>query len=214
VLPFADHLHSGLFDLSSILSGSGPWLLGVVAALIFIESGLLFPFLPGDTLLFTAALLAPAAGIPLPALITVAALAAIAGDQVGYAIGRKYGRRIFTPHARILKTRYLDRADAFLMRYGPFSIVLARFVPFVRTFVPALVGASHLRYRTFVVWNVLGGVGWTALICSAGVLLGHIPFIAANLDLIAVGIAVVSLIPIALTLLRERRNERAASRRR
>jgi membrane-associated protein len=203
------HQAGGLLDISPLLSGAGPWLLAIVAVIVFIETGLLFPFLPGDTLLFTAALVAPAAGVPLWLLIVVAAVTAIVGDQVGYLLGKRLGRRLFKPDARILKTRYLDQADAFFERYGPFSLVLARFVPFVRTYVPPLVGTSRLRYRTFVVWNAIGGIGWAIVIAVAGMLLGHIAFVAKNLDIIAVLIAVLSLIPVAITLLRERRINRA-----
>jgi membrane-associated protein len=203
------HQAGGLFDIRPLLSGAGPWLLVIVAVIVFIETALLFPFLPGDTLLFTAALVAPAAGVPVWLLIVVAAATAIVGDQVGYLIGKRLGRRLFRPDARILKTRYLDRADAFFERYGPFSLVLARFVPFVRTFVPPLVGTSHLRYRTFLAWNAVGGIAWAIIIAVAGTLLGHIAFVANNLDVIFVVIAVLSLIPVAITLLRERRVDRA-----
>lgn len=199
----------GLFDISPWLSGAGPWLLVIVAAIVFIETGLLFPFLPGDTLLFTAALVAPAAGVPVWLLVVVAAGSAIVGDQVGYMLGRRLGKRLFKPDARILKTRHLDRADDFFQRYGPFSLVLARFVPLVRTFVPPLVGASHVRYRTFVMWNSIGGIGWAVIIAGAGALLGHVAFVSKNLDLIAVLIAVLSLVPIGITLLRERGANRA-----
>jgi membrane-associated protein len=199
----------GLFDISPLLSGAGPWILVIVAAVVLIETGLLFPFLPGDTLLFTAALVAPAAGVPVWLLIVVAAVTAIVGDQVGYLLGRRFGRRLFRPDARILKTSYLDRADAFFERYGPFSLVLARFVPFVRTFVPPLVGTSRLRYRTFLLWNAIGGIGWAIIIAVAGTLLGRISFVANNLDLVAVLIAVLSLIPVAVTLVRDRRARRS-----
>jgi membrane-associated protein len=199
----------GLFDISPLLSGAGPWILVIVGAVVLIETGLLFPFLPGDTLLFTAALVAPAAGVPVWLLIVVAAVTAIVGDQVGYRLGRRFGRRLFRPDARILKTSYLDRADAFFERYGPFSLVLARFVPFVRTFVPPLVGTSRLRYRTFLLWNAIGGIGWAIIIVVAGMLLGRISFVANNLDLVAVLIAVLSLIPVAVTLVRDRRARRS-----
>jgi membrane-associated protein len=205
------HPTSSLFDITPLLSGAGPWLLVIVAVIVFIESGLLFPFLPGDTLLFTAALVAPATGVPVWLMVVVAAASAIAGDQVGYLFGRRFGKRLFKPDARILKTRHLDRADDFFQRYGPFSLVLARFVPLVRTFVPPLVGASHLRYRTFLIWNATGGIGWAIVVAVAGTLLGHIPFVKNNLDLIAVAIAVLSLIPVAITLIQERRNNRVSA---
>ena len=141
-------------------------------------------------------------------LVIVAAGSATVGDQVGYMLGRN-GKRLVKPDARILKTRHLGRADDYLQCYGPFSLVLARFVPLVRTFVPPLVGASHVRYRTFVVWNSVGGIGWAVIIARAGALLGHVAFVSKNLDLIAVLIAVLSLVPVGITPLRERRANRA-----
>ncbi|MFD1340353.1 VTT domain-containing protein [Microbacterium lemovicicum] len=176
--------------------------------IIFIETGLLFPFLPGDSLIFTAALLSGALGLPLPLLITGVAVAAIVGDSVGYAIGRRFGKRLFTPGARVFKARYLERADAFFAMYGAQSLVLARFVPVIRTFVPPVVGMSSMPYRRFLLWNAVGGAAWSLLLSAAGFYLGRIPAIADNVDIIAVGIVVVSLIPIAITVIRERRADK------
>ncbi|WP_243063988.1 DedA family protein [Humibacter sp. RRB41] len=192
------------------LESVGPWLLVIVAAFVLIETGLLFPFLPGDTLLFAAAIMAGSAGIPIPVLIAVAAVAGIAGDQIGYAIGRRFGRGLFKDDARILKTKYLLRTDAFFSKYGPFAIVLARFAPIVRTFVPPLAGASTMRYRVFLVWNVVGGIAWSTVICLAGLLLGKIPFVGSNLDVISVAILLLSLAPFGVSYLRGRRRSRRA----
>jgi membrane-associated protein len=180
----------------------------VIALIIFVETGLLFPFLPGDSLLFAAGLLSPQLGLSLPVLILVAACAAVAGDQMGYFIGRRYGRRLFKPDARVFKTAYLDKADAFFVKHGPAALVLARFVPIVRTFVPPIVGMSQLPYRKFVIWNVLGGAGWVVVGVLAGFWLGRIPFIADNVELIAVAIVVVSIIPIVIETVRSRRRPR------
>ncbi|MBB2975225.1 membrane-associated protein [Microbacterium endophyticum] len=198
----------GLLDPTALLEGSGPWVLPVIMGIIFIETGLLFPFLPGDSLIFTAALLAGSLGLPLPLLIAGVAVAAIVGDSVAYAIGRRFGRRLFTPDARILKTRYLDRADAFFAKYGAHSLVLARFVPVVRTFVPPVVGMSSMPYRRFLLWNAIGGIAWALLLAVAGFFLGKIPVVADNVDLIAVGIVVISVIPIAIAVFRERRADK------
>jgi membrane-associated protein len=202
------NLSGGLLDPSALLNGAGPYVLVVIAAFVFIESGLLFPFLPGDSLLFTAALLSVPLALPIPLLVLVAAVAAVAGDQVGYLLGHRYGRRIFKPDARVFKTRYLERSDDFFTKYGSKALVLARFVPIVRTFVPAVVGMSHLPYRRFVLWNVVGGVSWVLVCTFAGMWLGKIPFVANNVDLIAVAIVVVSVLPIAISLLRNRRSSR------
>jgi membrane-associated protein len=197
----------GILDPSALLTGTGPWVLVLIVVFIFIETGLLFPFLPGDSLLFTAGLLSVRLGLPIPVLIVVAAAAAFAGDQVGYLIGKRFGRRLFSPRARVFKTRYLDRADAFFLRYGARALVLARFVPIVRTYVPPVVGMSHLPYRKFLLWNAIGGVAWAVIAVLAGFWLGRIPFVANNVDLIAVAIVVVSLIPIAIEMLRARRRK-------
>lgn len=200
---------SGLLDPTALLQGAGPWVLIVVAVIVFIETGLLFPFLPGDSLLFTAGLLSVRLGVPLVWLIAVVAAAAIAGDQVGYMIGRRLGRRLFKPDARIFKLRYQDQADEFLGRHGAKALVLARFVPVVRTFVPPIVGTSQMPYRRFLVWNAVGGLGWAVVLTLAGFWLGRIPFIANNVELIAIVIVAVSVVPIAIDVLRRRRAARA-----
>jgi len=198
----------GLLDPTALLQGSGPWVLLVIMGIIFIETGLLFPFLPGDSLIFTAALLSTSLGLPLPVLVIAVAVAAILGDSVGYAIGKRFGRRLFKPDARILKTRHLERADAFFAKYGAHSLVLARFVPVVRTFVPPVIGMSTMPYRRFLLWNAIGGVLWALLLSLAGYFLGQIPFVANNVELIAVVIVVLSVVPIAVAVIRERRADR------
>lgn len=209
--PLAAHSFSigDIFNPTVLLQGAGPWVLLVIALIIFIETGLLFPFLPGDSLIFTAALLSTQLGIPLWLLMLVIGAAAILGDQVGYMIGRRLGKRLFKPDARIFKTRYREQADAFFEKYGAQSLVLARFVPIMRTFVPPVVGASSLPYRKFVVWNVLGGLLWTVSLSLAGFWLGRIEFIAKNVELIAIIIVVVSVIPIAIELIKRRRQRSA-----
>jgi membrane-associated protein len=194
-----------VLDPSALLTAAGPWVLVVLAAMVFIETGLLFPFLPGDSLLFTAGLLSLRLGLPVPLLVGVAAVAAILGDQTGYLIGRRLGGRLFRPGARIFKPQYRDRADEFFDRYGARALVLARFVPIVRTFLPPVVGASSLPYRKFVLWNAIGGVAWTLILVLAGFWLGRIPVIANNVDLIAVLIVAVSVLPIVVSLVRRRR---------
>jgi membrane-associated protein len=146
-------------------------------------------------------------------LIVVAALAAIGGDIVGYAIGARLGRRLFKPDAKLFKTRYRDEADAFLHRYGAFALVLARFVPIVRTFLPPVVGTSSIPYRTFLLWNILGGSAWAVVLCIAGFSLGRIPLVANNIEVIAVLLAIVSVLPIAIVALARRRKKPPARHR-
>jgi membrane-associated protein len=193
-----------IFNASDLLTSAGPLALVVVIVFVFIETGLLFPFLPGDSLVFTCALLSTSLGLPLPWLIVAAAGAAIAGDQVGYLIGRRLGPRLFKPKAKIFKSKYRDQANAFFDRYGAGALVLARFVPLLRTFVPPIAGSSTLHYRRFLIWNVSGGIAWAVLLCIAGFWLGRIPFVADNIELIAVVIVIVSVLPIGIGLLRRR----------
>lgn len=200
------------FDLSGFLQGLGPWALVVMAVFLIIETGLLFPFLPGDSLIFTVALLAPALNVPIWLVILIAAAAAITGDQIGFEIGRRRGRRLFRPDARVFKTRYLEEADRFFARWGRGAIVLARFVPIVRTFIAPAIGASTLRHRTFTTWNALGGILWATLLGLAGYFLGRIPVVANNVELIGVGIVVISVVPIVIAALVRRSRTASESR--
>ncbi|MBG6218889.1 membrane-associated protein [Arthrobacter sp. CAN_A6] len=202
---------SDLADPAALLQGAGGWVLLAVAAIVFIESGVLFPFLPGDSLIFTAGLLHAQLGVQLAVLVTVIVSAAILGDQVGYWLGRRFGRRLFKDDARVLNTRYLTHAEQFFARYGGRSLVLARFVPFARTFVPLAAGTAHYRYPAFLMWNVLGGVLWGAGLTVAGSLLGGVPFIADHVDLIALVIVVVSVVPTLIEIFRQVRKNRAGS---
>jgi membrane-associated protein len=193
-----------ILDPAAILTGAGPWVIAAIMVIIIVETGLLFPFLPGDSLVFTAALLALPLGIALPTLVLIVAVAAIVGDGIGYFIGRRFGRRLFKPNARILKTRYLDATDGFLAKYGGRALILARFVPIVRTYVPPVVGMSTMHYRTFLMWNAIGGVAWALSLTLAGFWLGQIPFVANNVDVISIIIVVISVAPIGFDLLRRR----------
>lgn len=198
-----------LADPGALLQGLGGWALAAVAVMVFVESGVLFPFLPGDSLIFTAGLLHTQLGLNLMVLIAVIVIAAVLGDQVGYWLGRRFGRRLFTDNARVLKTRNLISAENFFTRYGGRSLVLARFVPFARTFVPLAAGTASYRYRSFMLWNALGAVLWAIGLTIAGSLLGGIPFIAAHVDVIALVIVAISVVPAAAGVFRHVRRNRA-----
>jgi membrane-associated protein len=182
-----------------------------VLAIVFIESGLLAGFfLPGDSLLFTAGLLSAAGTLPdLWVLLLTIPLAAIVGDQVGYMIGRKAGPAIFRrPDSRFFRQEHVDRSYEYFQRYGARTVVIARFVPIVRTFTPVMAGVARMRYRTFLIFNVIGGVAWGAGLTAAGYLLGQVAFVRANLEPIILSIVAASLLPIAVELLRARREAR------
>lgn len=186
-------------------------LIGVLA-IVFVESGLLVGFfLPGDSLLFTAGLLS-ADGVlpPIWVLLILVPIAAIAGDQVGYAIGRKTGPAVFNrPESRFFHQENVDRAQAFFDKHGPRTVILARFVPIVRTFVPVIAGVSRMPYRTFVTYNVIGGILWGVGITLLGYWLGQFAFVRDNIEPIILLIVAISFVPVALELQRVRRSTRA-----
>jgi membrane-associated protein len=182
-------------------------MLGVLAV-VFVESGLLIGFmLPGDSLLFTAGLLSANGTLPdLWVLLVTIPLAAIAGDQVGYAIGRKAGPAVFKrPDSRFFREEYVERSREFFDRYGARTIVIARFVPIVRTLAPVMAGVSRMDYRTFFFFNVIGGIGWGVSVTTLGYFLGQVEFVHDNLEPIILGIVALSVLPIAIELLRARR---------
>lgn len=198
-------------DPQKLISTFG--LLGVLA-IVFAESGLLIGFfLPGDSLLFTAGLLVADGRYltyPLWLVCLLITAAAIVGDQVGYLFGRKVGPALFRrPDSRLFKQEYVSKGHAFFEKYGPRSIVLARFVPIVRTFTPIIAGVSRMDYRKFVLYNVIGGTLWGTGVTVLGYFLGQVQFVASNIELILVGIVLLSVLPIVIEYLRAR----AAARR-
>ncbi len=199
-----------LLDPASLLEGLGPAALGVIGLMVFIESGVLFPFLPGDSLLFTAGLLHEQLQLTLPVLIGVVTAAAIAGDQVGYMLGRTVGRRWFKDDARILKTAHLRTTEDFFRRHGGAAVVLARFVPMVRTFAPLSAGIGRYGYRSFTLWNIAGALAWATSVTLLGTWLGHFEVIAKNIDIIAVVMVLASVLPWGIQLLKRRRQNRHA----
>ncbi|WP_217234994.1 DedA family protein [Streptomyces sp. AC555_RSS877] len=185
-----------------------------ILLIVFAESGL-FAFLPGDSLLFTAGLFVAEGNYitqPLWLVCTLIVLAAVIGDQVGYMIGKFFGPRLFSrPNSKLFKQENLEKAHEFMEKYGPKAIVLARFVPIVRTFAPIVAGAGRMQYRTFLTYNIIGGVLWGTGVTLAGYWLGQIEIIKKNVEPILVLIVVVSVVPIAVEYLRERKKKRAAA---
>ncbi|WP_448626562.1 DedA family protein [Geodermatophilus sp. URMC 64] len=192
-------------------------LLGLLL-IVFAECGLLIGFfLPGDSLLFVAGLVA-AGGltgvdfVPLWLLLIVVPIAAIAGNLVGYWIGYRAGPAIFNkPDSRLFKAEYVEKAHGFFEKYGARTIVLARFVPIVRTFATVMAGASRMNFRVYAVYTVIGGILWGAGVTALGYWLGQVEFISHNIELIAILIVVVSVVPMAIELLRARRKNRTAT---
>ncbi|MGP3969814.1 DedA family protein [Streptomyces sp. 6N223] len=184
-------------------------LLGILIV-VFAESGLLIGFfLPGDSLLFTTGLLVSTdqyLHTPLWVVCPLIVLAAVVGDQVGYLFGRKVGPALFRrPDSRLFKQENIEKAHEFFEKHGAKSIVLARFVPIVRTFTPIIAGVSRMEYRTFVTFNIIGGVLWGAGVTLLGAALGKVDFVHQNIEAILIGIVLLSVLPIAIEYLRARR---------
>lgn len=197
-----------LLNVENILKSGG---LALLAVIVFAESGMLVGFfLPGDSLLFIAGFLASTAGgnkLPaLPWVILTVVIAAIVGDQVGYLIGRKLGPRLFNrENSRLLNPKNIDKTQAFFEHHGPKSIVLARFVPVVRAFVAVIAGAGRMNYRTFVSYNIIGGALWGIGLPILGFYLGERKWVKDNIEIVLILVVVLSLVPVAIELLRHRR---------
>jgi len=195
--------------LTPLLLSLGPLALLVAMAVIFAETGLLVGFfLPGDSLLFTVGVMAAAGAIPLPFWLIAVGLfaAAVLGDQMGYLIGRRIGPRVFTRNnSRFFAASHATKAQAFFARHGPKAVVLARFVPVVRTFTPVVAGVAEMSRRKFTAYNAVGGLLWTVGLLLVGYFLGGVPIIAAHIELFAIAMVALSLIPAAGALVRDRR---------
>ena len=193
-------------DPESLLVAMGPWVLWGAMLIVLIESGVLFPVLPGESLLFTAGLLHDRLGLHLPTLIIMVVVAAFIGAQIGYFLGAKWGRKLFKPDARVLKTEHLEKAEHYFRDYGGRSLVIGRFIPFVRTFIPLAAGIARYPYSKFLLFNTLGALLWGAGFIIVGSLLGNVPFVHDNLTLILGVIILVSVLPVILEIIGQKRN--------
>jgi membrane-associated protein len=206
---FLSGLVGGAYSLDDLIRWGGYVVLFVI---VFTETGLLVGFfLPGDSLLITAGIVAAAGGLNIWWLNIVLIVAAITGDSVGYAIGVRLGPRLFTrPQSLLFNPRHIERTRVFYARHGPKTIVIARFVPLVRTFAPVVAGVGQMEYRRFIFYNVAGAVGWVTSMTWAGYGLGRvIPNLGSYIHLVVAVVIVLSVIPIVIEILRERRRRSA-----
>jgi membrane-associated protein len=198
-------------SLSALAADHAGLMFAAMFVVIFAETGLVvFPLLPGDSLLFVAGTVAAASGIDVHLLALTMLAAAVLGDSVNYSIGRFIGPRVLSQPresrlGRWLKPQYMDRTHRFYEKYGGFTIIIGRFVPIVRTFAPFLAGVGQMRYRKFLAYNVMGGSAWVCLLTYSGYLFGNIPWVKDNLAWMVIGIVAVSLMPIAFQWIREKR---------
>jgi len=197
--------------LAELVAQYGAWVYGLLFAIVFAETGLVVtPFLPGDSLLFAAGALAATGALDVRLVVLLLVAAAVLGNTVNYSIGRFIGPRVFRAedHAgihRLLNREHLDRAHAFFERHGGMAVVLTRFVPIIRTFVPFVAGAGAMRYPTFMLYNIVGGVAWVGICVGAGYAFGNVPIVKDNFTLVALGIVAVSLIPVLVEWLKHRK---------
>ena len=202
--------------LTGVLAVYGSWVYAILFAVIFCETGLVVtPILPGESLLFAAgAVTGSARGALDPWLLfAVLCVAAILGDTVNYWIGHTLGPRMLAnPNSRILKKEYLDRTHRFFAKYGGKTIILGRFVPFVRTFAPFMAGVGEMAYGRFLLYNIVGGVLWVGVAFGAGVFFGGLPFVEKNMTLILVAVVLVSLLPATYEYVSHRLQSRRAAR--
>lgn len=199
-----------MFDVAGTLATlGGPLSLVVIMGIVFAETGLLAGFfLPGDSLLFSAGVLVAGGAIHLPlAVVAVGVVvAAFVGDQVGYLIGRKAGPRLFTrPDSRFFSKRHAQRAHDFFLAHGPKAVILARFVPVVRTFTPTVAGVGAMPYRRFMTYNAVGATLWGVGMLTAGHALGGVPLVAAHVEVMTLAVVALSLVPALVSVWRARR---------
>jgi membrane-associated protein len=199
--------------LLELVATYGAWVYGILFAIVFAETGFVVtPFLPGDSLLFAVGALCalPDSGLKWPIAAALLFAAAFTGNAVNYTIGRMIGPRVFSAHDRrgtlhrLLNEQHLQRAHGFFEQYGGKAVILGRFVPIVRTFVPFVAGAAQMRSAAFGFYNFVGAAAWVALCVGAGLLFGNVPIVKQNFSLVTIGIVAVSLLPMAVELLRKK----------
>lgn len=195
--------------LAELVAQYGMWVYAILFLILFCETGLVVtPFLPGDSLLFVAGALAalPTNDLNVHTMVALMVVAAILGDAVNYTIGRLFGEKLFSnPNSKIFRRSYLDKTHQFYEKHGGKTIILARFVPIVRTFAPFVAGMGHMSYRHFAAYNVIGALVWVLLFTYAGYLFGDLPVVQENLKLLIAGIIIVSILPGVIEIWRHKR---------
>jgi membrane-associated protein len=199
--------------LAEVIQAYGTWTYALLFAIVFLETGLVVtPFLPGDSLLFAAGSFAALGALDPGLLFLLLAAAAVVGDTVNYAIGAYLGPKVFHyPRSRFFNPEHVRRTHAFYEKYGGKTIIIARFVPIIRTFAPFVAGIGAMSYPRFLVYNVVGGVGWVALCLGAGYFFGNLPFVRRNFSLVILAIVVISVLPALVEYLRHRAGARRAA---
>src|SRR3989339_303644 len=200
LIDFILHLDT---HLATLVASYGFWVYGFLFLIIFLETGLVItPFLPGDSLLFVAGAMAAVGDFNIWLLFAILAAAAILGDTVNYALGKYFGKKVFS---KFIKKEHLDKTQTFFDKYGKKTIILARFVPIIRTFAPFVAGVGKMQYSTFISFNIIGGLAWVSLFTFCGYLFGNLPYIKNNLSWVILIIIILSLLPILFEYLKAKK---------
>ena len=199
LIDFILHIDQHLIELTQTY---GLWIYAILFLIVFCETGLVVtPFLPGDSLLFAAGAVAALGGMNVHIAAGLLLAAAVIGDAVNFAIGKYFGEKLFAkPDSRVFKREYLDKTHAFYEKYGGKTIILARFVPIVRTFAPFVAGMGNMHYGRFIRYNIIGALMWVGLLTYAGYFFGELPVVKNNFGLVVIGIIVVSVLPMVVEI--------------
>ena len=208
LIDFVLHIDQHLIELTQTY---GLWIYAILFLIVFCETGLVVtPFLPGDSLLFAAGAVAALGGMNVHIAVALLLAAAVIGDAVNFAIGKYFGEKLFAkPDSRVFKREYLDKTHAFYEKYGGKTIILARFVPIVRTFAPFVAGMGKMHYGRFIRYNIIGALMWVGLLTYAGYFFGELPVVKNNFGLVVIGIIVVSVLPMAVEIAKAKWGKKA-----
>lgn len=208
LIDFILHIDQHLIELTQTY---GLWIYAILFLIVFCETGLVVtPFLPGDSLLFATGAVAALGGMNVHIAAALLLAAAVIGDAVNFAIGKYFGEKLFAkPDSRVFKREYLDKTHAFYEKYGGKTIILARFVPIVRTFAPFVAGMGNMHYGRFIRYNIIGALMWVGLLTYAGYFFGELPVVKNNFGLVVIGIIVVSVLPMAVEIAKAKWGKKA-----
>ena len=210
IIDFILHIDQHLTELAAQY---GVWIYGILFLIIFCETGLVvMPLLPGDSLLFAAGSIAAIGKMNIHLMVVLLIIAAILGDAVNFMVGKFFGEKLFAnPNSKIFKQSHLQKTQQFYAKHGGKTIILARFIPIVRTFAPFVAGMGHMTYHHFLAYNVIGGVLWVTLFSYLGYFFGNLPIVKDNLSLVLVAIIVLSILPGIVEIIRHKRAAKKAS---
>ena len=208
LIDFVLHIDQHLIELTQTY---GLWIYAILFLIVFCETGLVVtPFLPGASLLFAAGAVAALGGMNVHMAAALLLAAAVIGDAANFAIGKYFGEKLFAkPDSRVFKREYLDKTHAFYEKYGGKTIILARFVPIVRTFAPFVAGMGNMHYGRFIRYNIIGALMWVGLLTYAGYFFGELPVVKNNFGLVVIGIIVVSVLPMAVEIAKAKWGKKA-----